>query len=81
MRSDRLLVQLPRLATASVAAAMVYALWIRPRMLRWGVTPDEASHTYPGDELVPDPGDGGDDGHDPACTSREGLAMARADGR
>jgi len=58
VRSDRLRVQLQPLATASAAAAVVYALWIRPRMLRWGATPDETSHTYPGDELVPDP-DGG----------------------
>ena len=58
MRSDRLPVQLQRLATASAAAAVVYALWIRPRMLRWGATPDETSHTYPGDELVPDPAGG-----------------------
>lgn len=58
MRSDRLRVQPLRLATASAAAAVVHALWIRPRMLRWGATPDETSHTYPGDELVPDP-DGG----------------------
>jgi hypothetical protein len=40
------------------AALALYALWIRPGMLTWGATPEEATCTYPGDELVPDP-DGG----------------------
>jgi hypothetical protein len=46
-----------RLAVPSAPLAL-YALWIRPRMLTWGATQDEAACTYPGDELVPDP-DGG----------------------
>ncbi len=40
------------------AAVALYALWIRPGMLTWGATPQEAAGAYPGDELVPDP-DGG----------------------
>jgi hypothetical protein len=39
---------------AAFAAAALYALWIRPRMLTWGATPDETTRVYPGDELVPD---------------------------
>jgi hypothetical protein len=41
------------LAAASAAAAL-YALWVRPQLLTWGATRDEAACTYPGDELVPD---------------------------
>ena len=48
---------LVRLATVFAAPAF-YAVWVRPRMLTWGATPDEITGTYPGDELVPDP-DGG----------------------
>ena len=40
------------------AAPVLYALWIRPRMLTWGATRDETTGAYPGDELVSDP-DGG----------------------
>ncbi len=43
---------------APFAALALYALWIRPGMLAWGATPEEATATYPGDELLPDP-DGG----------------------
>ena len=49
--------RLLRLVAPSAALAL-YALWIRPGMLAWGATPEEATCTYPGDELVPDP-DGG----------------------
>jgi hypothetical protein len=49
--------RLLRLAAACAAPAL-YALWIRPRLLAWGATPEETTRTYPGDELVPDP-DGG----------------------
>ncbi|MGA6948819.1 MAG: hypothetical protein WBZ00_13820 [Solirubrobacterales bacterium] len=30
-----------------------YALWVRPRMLRWGATDDEVDRPYPGSDLVP----------------------------
>jgi hypothetical protein len=57
MRGHRPRAHLIRLAAASAAPAL-YALWIRPRILTWGATPDETIRTYPGDELVPDPDDG-----------------------
>ena len=41
------------LATAGAASAL-YAVWIRPRLLTWGATPDEVTRHYPGDEFVPD---------------------------
>jgi hypothetical protein len=40
------------------AAAAVYGVSVRPRLLTWGATEDEASAAYPGDELVPE-SDGG----------------------
>lgn len=43
-----------RLAGAAVMP-MLYAWWIRPRLLNWGATHDETSGAYPGDELIPDP--------------------------
>ncbi len=43
---------------APCAALGLYALWIRPAMLTWGATPEEAACRYACDELVPDP-DGG----------------------
>ena len=49
-------------------------------MRSWGATQAETTRSFPGDELVPDP-NGGDDGHDPASTTGEGLALAGADGR
>ena len=30
-----------------------YALWVRPRVLRWGATEEEVRRPYPGIELVP----------------------------
>ncbi len=36
-------------------AATAYALAARPRMLRWGATPDEVERVYPGDEFVLNP--------------------------
>ncbi|MGP3948980.1 hypothetical protein [Streptomyces sp. 7N604] len=30
-----------------------YGAVVRPRLLRWGATGDEAARTYPGDELIP----------------------------
>src|SRR4249919_1132915 len=50
-------IRLLRLVAACAAPAL-YALWIRPRLLAWGATPDETTRTYPGDELVPDPDSG-----------------------
>jgi hypothetical protein len=52
-----------------IASAM-YAAVVRPRMLVWGATTDEAIDTYPGDELVLDP--------DGVVAT---MAMAGADGR
>ncbi|MCX5126921.1 hypothetical protein [Streptomyces sp. NBC_00347] len=41
-------------AAASAAAALVlHGLFLRPRMLTWGATREEAARSYPGDELVP----------------------------
>jgi hypothetical protein len=49
--------RLPRpLALAGVAVTAVYALEIRPWILRWGATQEELEEPLPGDELVPDPG-------------------------
>lgn len=45
-------------AAVTSAAAVFYALWIRPRILSWGATTDETTRAYPGDELITDP-DGG----------------------
>ncbi len=39
---------------AACAVPVLYALWVRPRMLTWGATPEEVSRAYPGDELIPD---------------------------
>jgi hypothetical protein len=43
---------------AAFAAPALYGLLMRPRLLTWGATGDEASAAYPGDGLVPEP-DGG----------------------
>jgi hypothetical protein len=40
---------------AACAVPVLYAAWVRPRLLTWGATRDEASGAYPGDELIPDP--------------------------
>ncbi|MBO2453841.1 SRPBCC family protein [Actinomadura barringtoniae] len=37
-----------------VLAVGWYAVLVRPQLLRWGATADEAAEIYPGDELVPD---------------------------
>jgi hypothetical protein len=57
MRGPRPRARLLALA-AALAAPVLYALWIRPRLLTWGATPDETTGPYASDELVPDP-DGG----------------------
>lgn len=40
---------------AGCAVPVLYARWVRPRLLTWGATHDEISGAYPGDELIPDP--------------------------
>ena len=35
-------------------AAIVYALALRPRLVRWGASDEEVSRAYPGRELIPD---------------------------
>src|SRR4249919_2258915 len=54
MKGHRLAARLLSLA-AACAAPVVYALWVRPRLLTWGATRGEATGAYPGDELIPDP--------------------------
>ena len=44
---------LPWLGAAG--AALAYAGWVRPWMLRWGATPAEVRAALPGDDLVPRP--------------------------
>ena len=46
------------LAAVATAAAL-YALLVRPHVLTWGATREEASSTYPGDDLIPEPNGGG----------------------
>ncbi|HET8879613.1 MAG TPA: SRPBCC family protein [Arthrobacter sp.] len=45
----------PFAAAVAAAAAAGYVLGIRPRLLSWGATPQEAAGPLPGDELVPGP--------------------------
>ncbi len=45
----------PLAALAAAAAAAGYVLGVRPRLLRWGATAQEAAGPLPGDELVPAP--------------------------
>lgn len=56
MSRDRLRARVLAVSAASAAAA--YGLWLRPRVLTWGATGEEAARDYPGDELIPDPDDG-----------------------
>jgi hypothetical protein len=35
-------------------AAVVYGVWVRPRLWRWGATDEEVTGPYPGADLVPD---------------------------
>ena len=46
-----------RLALAGLLAgiALAYPRWLRPWILTWGASAEEASATLPGDELLPDP--------------------------
>jgi hypothetical protein len=42
-------------AVAAVSAVPVlYAVWIRRRLLTWAATQDEIIRGWPGDELIPD---------------------------
>ncbi|WP_046468966.1 hypothetical protein [Allosalinactinospora lopnorensis] len=43
-----------RLSLGAAAVLAGYGLLVRPRVLSWGATREEAERTYPGDELVPD---------------------------
>jgi uncharacterized protein YndB with AHSA1/START domain len=40
--------------TAMLAPPACYQWWLRPKLSTWGATSEEATRTYPGDELVPD---------------------------
>ncbi|MCK2217331.1 SRPBCC family protein [Actinomadura sp. ATCC 31491] len=53
-RADRRVRALLR-PLAVTAALAAYLLFVRPRLLRWGATPEEAGEALPGDELVPRP--------------------------
>ena len=37
----------------AAVAAVVYGVWVRPRLWRWGATDEEITGPYPGAELVP----------------------------
>jgi len=39
--------------TAVAGALGAYEFWLKPRMFSWGATPEECSHTWPGDEFTP----------------------------
>jgi hypothetical protein len=36
------------------AAVVVYAAWVRPRLMRWGATDEEVAGPYPAADLVPE---------------------------
>ncbi len=40
--------------SVACAVPVLYAFWVRPRLLTWGATAEEVATTYPGDELIPD---------------------------
>jgi len=40
-------------AAGMAAVEVVYAAWVRPRLMRWGATDEEVAAAYPGAELVP----------------------------
>lgn len=42
-------------ASTAAAAAAAYVLAVRPRLLRWGATTQEAAGPLPGDEFIPAP--------------------------
>jgi proline iminopeptidase len=41
-------------AAGMAALEVVYAAWVRPRLMRWGASDEEVAGPYPGAELVPD---------------------------
>jgi hypothetical protein len=43
-----------KLVGLGVAAAAVYALVLRSRLVRWGASDEELARTFPGAELIPD---------------------------
>jgi proline iminopeptidase len=43
---------LRRIVSVSTAAAAVYALLVRPKLIRWGATEDELHSDYPGADVV-----------------------------
>ena len=54
--NDRTAGRAARLVAAGGAACtllVVYARWVRPRLLAWGATAEEVSRAYPGDEFIP----------------------------
>jgi hypothetical protein len=42
------------MAGPAVTAAVVYAAWARPRLMRWGASDEEVTGPYPGADLIPD---------------------------
>ena len=42
-----------RAAVGVLALGSVYALLVRPRLLRWGASDDELTSSFPGADLVP----------------------------
>ena len=42
-----------RVAAGMAAVEVVYAAWVRPRLMRWGATHEEVAGAYPGADLVP----------------------------
>ena len=40
-------------AAGIAAIEVVYAAWVRPRLMRWGATDEEVAGPYPGGDLVP----------------------------
>ena len=42
-----------KIAGVAGAAAVVYAGWVRPQLMRWGASDEEVAGPYPGAELVP----------------------------
>ena len=43
-----------KIAGVAGAAAVIYAGWVRPQLMRWGASDEEVAGPYPGAELVPD---------------------------
>jgi hypothetical protein len=43
-----------KIASVAGLAAVVYGVWVRPRLMRWGASDEEVAGPYPGADLVPD---------------------------